>query len=389
MIRLLSPTRRGWVPALAAAILSLGANDLFALNIRAVTWNVFNHPNDSFDEGNFEAILAAINSESVNGLADGIDILALQETDDGSSQSVQRTLSLMNSLGTGVYESVFTMGGIGGDETALIYDASELTRISSSTIGGTTHPTIRAQFRPLGGSADDDLWVYSAHLRSGTSSASTRASEMSTLLSDIQSLPGDPSVLLAGDFNVYSESESAYQQPLSSSDPAFRDPWVEDGNAAWSSGAFSQDSGTPDDRFDLHFASSDLFDDALGGWEYADGSYHPFGNGSAYTSLVPTLVAASDHLPVVADYVFSLIQGLPGDFNGDLFVDVADYTVWRDNFGSSFDLNGNGVGDGTVDELDYDLWRSNLGRSSSPVAVPEPAGLLLFVVGVVSTRWRF
>lgn len=383
---------RHWGPILAVAILSLGANELFALNLRAVTWNVFNHPNDPADEANFETILGTINNESVNGLVDGIDILALQETDDGSTQSVQKTLSIMNSLGAGVYESVFTMGGTSGDETALIYDTSELDQISSSTISGTTHPTIRAQFRPLGGGTNDDLWVYSTHLRSGTSNASIRASEMSTLLSDIQSLPSNSSVLLMGDFNFYSASESGYQQPLSFSTPEFRDPWTEDGNAAWSSGAFSQDSGTPDDRFDLHFASDDLFDDASDGWEYVDGSYHPFGNGPVYASLVSTLVAASDHLPVVADYVFSTTQGLPGDFNGDLLVDVADYTVWRDNLGSSFDLNGNGIDDGTVDQLDYDLWSFNFGQSSSAellsVTVPEPTGLLLFAVGAVSIRWR-
>lgn len=75
--------------------------------------------------------------------------------------------------------------------------------------------------------------------------------------------------------------------------------------------------------------------------------------------------------------------GLPGDFNGDLVVDAADYTVWRANFGLAEDdlLSGNGDG-GTIDQSDYDLWAANYGRTSvlegaANSEVPEPAALAL------------
>lgn len=79
-------------------------------------------------------------------------------------------------------------------------------------------------------------------------------------------------------------------------------------------------------------------------------------------------------------------DGLAGDFNSDGSVDAADYTIWRDNLGGSvLALNGNGNGDGNVDSLDYDLWVTNYGSgSSSAISVPEPAGILLGIIGLIS-----
>ncbi|WP_146563717.1 hypothetical protein [Posidoniimonas corsicana] len=45
---------------------------------------------------------------------------------------------------------------------------------------------------------------------------------------------------------------------------------------------------------------------------------------------------------------------LDGDYNGDLTVDAADYTVWRDGLGTTY-----------VQE-DYDTWRDNYGATSNP-----------------------
>ncbi|MEN1678795.1 MAG: hypothetical protein AAGJ46_04340 [Planctomycetota bacterium] len=87
---------------------------------------------------------------------------------------------------------------------------------------------------------------------------------------------------------------------------------------------------------------------------------------------------------VFADELSVLPQGLDGDFNDDGLVDAADYTVWRDNLGSSSDaLNGNGTGDpsGLVVIADYLLWRSQFGASAGasqlPASVPEPGALAI------------
>jgi hypothetical protein len=80
---------------------------------------------------------------------------------------------------------------------------------------------------------------------------------------------------------------------------------------------------------------------------------------------------------------------LPGDFNGDLVVDAADYTVWRDNLGAPTDDALMGAGDGFpgVDAGDFAVWTTNFGQAggtgamvtASVSAVPEP-GTAMFCV---------
>ena len=81
--------------------------------------------------------------------------------------------------------------------------------------------------------------------------------------------------------------------------------------------------------------------------------------------------------------------GLLGDYNGDNFVDAADYVVWRRSLGESgIGLAADGSGNGTVGQSDYDLWRARfetiLGAASSSSIVPEPGTLSLAAVGLVS-----
>jgi prepilin-type N-terminal cleavage/methylation domain-containing protein len=76
-----------------------------------------------------------------------------------------------------------------------------------------------------------------------------------------------------------------------------------------------------------------------------------------------------------------LAAGLSGDFNNDGSVDAADYTIWRQNLGTSFDLGGNGNesggSQGVVDLADYDSWRANFGHARGEAAQPVAAGLLI------------
>ncbi len=94
------------------------------------------------------------------------------------------------------------------------------------------------------------------------------------------------------------------------------------------------------------------------------------------------------------DIDFLTPTGLPGDFNDDGVVNLADYTVWRNNLGGSETaLNGNGDdtggSTGVVDGADYALWKSNFGNTAGAAAVaqtnvPEPASALLLVLGAVA-----
>ena len=61
-----------------------------------------------------------------------------------------------------------------------------------------------------------------------------------------------------------------------------------------------------------------------------------------------------------------LAADLVGDFNGDLKVDAADYTVWRDSLGQAVEVGtaADASGNGTIDEADYQLWRGNFGATA-------------------------
>jgi hypothetical protein len=80
-----------------------------------------------------------------------------------------------------------------------------------------------------------------------------------------------------------------------------------------------------------------------------------------------------------------------GDFNYDGVVDAADYTVWRDNIGSTTRLDADGDFDGVVAGTDYELWKSRIGtvgsgssETAASVTVPEPASFLLGAAAVLA-----
>jgi hypothetical protein len=72
-------------------------------------------------------------------------------------------------------------------------------------------------------------------------------------------------------------------------------------------------------------------------------------------TLTPTVTPTTTSAPTTAH--------IPGDFNGDGFVDIRDYGMWRQNFGQTncgnpADADGNCL----VDIRDYGLWRLHFGE---------------------------
>jgi hypothetical protein len=76
---------------------------------------------------------------------------------------------------------------------------------------------------------------------------------------------------------------------------------------------------------------------------------------------------------------------VPGDYNGDRFVTLADYLAWKLAFGTT-NSAADGNRDGIVDAADYTIWRNALngvGSASGHAAggtVPEPASIVLAIV---------
>jgi hypothetical protein len=93
------------------------------------------------------------------------------------------------------------------------------------------------------------------------------------------------------------------------------------------------------------------------------------------------------------------VGAVAGDYNGNGVVDAADYTVWRNHLGQTFQLTNEGPGQtpGMVTPEDYSFWKTHFGEtagsgsgSAAQRAVPEPATwCLLFSLAFAACGSRF
>ena len=107
---------------------------------------------------------------------------------------------------------------------------------------------------------------------------------------------------------------------------------------------------------------------------------------------------AGEETPRVGTVVYGDIPtatpSLPGDYNDDDVVDLADYVVWRNNLGGSGLPND--VSPSSVTSADYAIWKANFGKTfvgagslSAVQSVPEPATVMLLgMLPLVGLIWR-
>ncbi len=174
--------------------------------------------------------------------------------------------------------------------------------------------------------------IYVAHLKSsqGTANQQLRLQMVTELINYLNDVDPDSYVIFAGDLNIYTATEPAYQFLLDQNNSiTFKDPidapgnWHTNPNFAYlhtqstrlSNGGFGGGAGGGlDDRFDFILLSENMFDnDEL---MYVDNSYKAFGNnGNCYDNRIDSpdcdgefgadlrsdLYWVSDHLPVVME----------------------------------------------------------------------------------------
>jgi len=191
----------------------------------------------------------------------------------------------------------------------------------------------------------DTTWldIYVLHLKSsqGTTNEQIRANMVDSLLQHIATKPADRNVIVAGDFNVYTGSEPAFQNLIDIGNPiVLNDPINTIGNwhanptyadvhtqSTRVSNIFSDGAGGGmDDRFDHVLLSSSLMTGSEG-ISYSSGSFEALGNsGDCYDASITTcstiqtpeevlwsLYYMSDHLPIVLDLETSISIGLNED----------------------------------------------------------------------------
>lgn len=134
--------------------------------------------------------------------------------------------------------------------------------------------------------------------------------------------------------------------------------------------------------FNLNFAGTDTIDSLfIDGVGQAIGTWGGVGSGAANIS---PLLSGTGLLQVTT----LPSAGFNGDFDNDGKVDAEDYTVWRDNFGSTTALpNDNALGT-PIGNAHYDLWKANFGMgagsgSLAAAGVPEPSSMVLLLAAIV------
>lgn len=84
------------------------------------------------------------------------------------------------------------------------------------------------------------------------------------------------------------------------------------------------------------------------------------------------------------DIALFTTSGLDGDYNNDGFVNIADYTVWRDNLGAPEGTLLNDPNVGTIAAAQYTTWKNNFGNSLpftvASATIPEPSSCVLLAL---------
>jgi autotransporter-associated beta strand protein len=130
--------------------------------------------------------------------------------------------------------------------------------------------------------------------------------------------------------------------------------------------------------FDLNFAATDVIDSLfINGISQAIGTYGAVGSGATFQSASFTGTGLLQVTTMEA-------APIPGDFDGNGFVDGADLTQWRGDFGAA---GSDADADGDSDGNDFLIWQRNVGAGTPPPsapaagAVPEPASWALCALG--------
>ena len=213
-----------------------------------------------------------------------------------------------------------------GNECAVFYIDSLLTYLGSSTISAVPRPF--AEFKFVHKITKDTLIIFGAHLKAYPEETVNRLNAVNILRNRTMQLRATTNYMVAGDFNIFTSTEPAFQKLLDQSSPGyFYDPqnavgsWTDNPSFAHT---HTYSPGYLKSRLDMILISQTLKN--KGGVDYLEDSYKIFGNDGNHfaksitngsnswfsdISIGNSLISASDHLPVYVDLNF----GVPTDIN--------------------------------------------------------------------------
>jgi hypothetical protein len=284
-------------------------------------------------------VLQAIGNEHLNGNAQPIDVLALQElyqTPATTLQYIVGQLNAMYPMASYAYDTTNdpTDGNAltGNGPSGLIYNTLTVHDLGAVAIGGTPSGSVqprdpmRYTLEPVHAGAAADFYLYVSHAKSGTTSsdASRRNIEAQAIRTDAATLGPNAHIIYSGDYNITSSAEAAYHTMIGAGTGQAIDTLNPANN--WTSTSSFQTLLTESAtqlkfRDDLQLVSGPMLNQP--GLQLVAGTTTPIGNNgsTAYGAAVNSpgntalsdlpnqaavftaLTTATDHLPLVADYV--------------------------------------------------------------------------------------
>ncbi len=283
-------------------------------------------------------VLTAIGQDDKFGFATAPAVMCFQEIPNTVLASVDAlVLSAFPGVpyARGTYTTSGTEDGAGGAQ-AMYYRTDLLTEIVSGHADIATGASRNSDrwLLQLNGytSTSARFYIYASHLKASNTpvDAATRNTGAIALRANADALGAGVHAIFCGDYNLYTNTEATYATMTAAGNAQCVDPL---GTANWTgaanaikhtqsprllSGALV--GGGVDDRFDFQFSSIDFHDGD--GLSMIAGTYRTFGNdGNHYNLDINTgnndyfpadiprsnaaadmLWAATDHMPVVADY---------------------------------------------------------------------------------------
>jgi autotransporter-associated beta strand protein len=134
---------------------------------------------------------------------------------------------------------------------------------------------------------------------------------------------------------------------------------------------------------ELNFAATDTVNKFfIDGVAQATGIWGALDSGAQYTT---PLITGTGFLEVMS----TIAPIIPGDFNGDGFVDGLDLAQWQEDHGVNDESDADG--DGDSDGRDFIIWQRNFTGSpplAASVSVPEPATYSLLMLSLAALALR-
>jgi endonuclease/exonuclease/phosphatase family metal-dependent hydrolase len=320
----------------AGSILLAGcAASSASAQVRVVNYNIAKLAGDP---NALRATFAEMAQDNKFGFAVAPAILAFQEVRNADLAALQTHIAA-SFPGVPYVRATFTTSGTedgAGGGQCVYYRNDLLDEVVSAHVDiatGASRNSDRWLFTLDGySSTAARFYLYSSHLKASNTSADAaeRNTGAQALRSNANALGAGQHIIFVGDYNLYTNSEAAYQTMVAAGNAQCFDPlgsadWTGAGGALKHTQSPRDITGTLvgggcDDRFDFQFSTAEVQDGD--GFALIPGSYRTVGNDGAHYNLAinagnnsyypgdiarsnmlaDVLFDASDHLPVLADY---------------------------------------------------------------------------------------